>query len=83
MDSRVGNVLPLAGHELPPQLARLIPSRFVTIELASALTGLTEGAIRMKIARGVWLEDRQFVRRDGRVMIDMKGYEQWAESGRA
>lgn len=65
------------------RLSRLTPSRFVTIELASVLTGLTEGAIRMKIARGVWLEDRQFVRRDGRVMIDMRGYELWAESGRA
>jgi hypothetical protein len=62
---------------------RIVPSRFVTIELASAMTGLSEGAIRMKIARGIWLEDRQFVRRDGRVMVDMKGYEQWAESGRA
>jgi hypothetical protein len=68
-----------------PDLAvlRLHPSRFVTIELAAALTGLTENAIRMKIHKGVWLENRQWVKRDGRVMIDMRGYETWAESGRA
>lgn len=57
-------------------------ARFVTIELAATLTGLTENAIRMKIHKGVWLEDRQWVKRDGRVLIDMRGYEQWAETGR-
>lgn len=61
---------------------QLSPSRFVTIELAATLTGLTENAIRMKIHKGVWVEDRQYVRRDGRVLIDMKGYEAWAESGK-
>jgi hypothetical protein len=66
----------------PGSVHVLRPSRFVTIELASVLTGLTEGAIRMKISKGVWLEDRQYVRRDGRVLIDMKGYEDWAENGR-
>ena len=54
-----------AVHGFPPALERLYPSRFVTIELASVLTGLTESAIRMKIHRGVWLEDRQWVKRDG------------------
>lgn len=62
---------------------RLVPSRFVTVALASTLTGFTEDAIRMKIHKGVWLNGRQWVKRDGRLMIDMKGYEQWAESGRA
>lgn len=61
----------------------LNPARFVTVELAAVLTGFTENAIRLKIARGVWLEQRQFVRRDGRVMIDLKGYERWAETGQA
>jgi hypothetical protein len=75
-------VLPLAANDAQGTI-RLAPSRFVTIELASLLTGLTEAAIRMKIHKGVWLENRQWVKRDGRVMIDMKGYEQWAETGRA
>lgn len=71
-------------HQLPMEVVRpmqLASARFVTIELASALTGLTEAAIRMKIHRGTWLEGRQWVKRDGRVMIDMLGYERWAESG--
>jgi hypothetical protein len=75
-----------AANEPGMSMARPIQTtaaRFVTIDLASALTGLTEGAIRMKIAKGVWLENRQYVRRDGRVLIDMRGYEQWAETGRA
>lgn len=65
----------------PPAPIQLAPARFVTIELAAILTGLTAGGIRTKIARGIWLEHRQYVRRDGRVLIDMKGYEQWAEAG--
>lgn len=69
--------------EQQARVFRVVPSRFVTIELASVLTGLTEGAIRMKISRGIWLENRQWVKRDGRVHIDMKGYEQWVETGAA
>lgn len=57
----------------------VVSSRFVTIELASVMTGFTPGAIRTKIAKGVWLEGRQWVKRDGRVLIDMRGYETWAE----
>lgn len=54
-------------------------ARFVTIELAATITGFTPGAIRTKIAKSVWLEGRQWVKRDGRVLIDMRGYEAWAE----
>jgi hypothetical protein len=61
-----------------PPTVQVVSSRFVTIELASAMTGFTPGAIRTKIAKSVWLEGRQWVKRDGRVLIDMKGYEQWA-----
>lgn len=57
---------------------QVVSSRFVTIELAAAMTGFTPGAIRTKIAKSVWIEGRQWVKRDGRVLIDMKGYEQWA-----
>jgi hypothetical protein len=77
----VGNV-----HQLPAEAAneagmalgrplQVATSRFVTIKLAAALTGLTVGAIEMKIAKGVWLEDKQYVRRDGRVLIDLLAYE--------
>jgi hypothetical protein len=66
----------------PATVIQVAPSRFVTIELAAHMTGLSPGAIRTKIAKAVWLEGREFVRRDGRVLIDMRGYERWAEQGR-
>lgn len=58
-------------------------SRFVTIELASAKTGLTVPAIRAKIHKAEWAEGMHYVRRDGRIYIDMEGYERWVEKGRA
>lgn len=81
----MGNVHALPGDAANDSraLIRVAASRFVTIELASVLTGLSEAAIRMKIQRGIWLEERQWVKRDGRVMIDMEGYERWVETGTA
>jgi hypothetical protein len=60
---------------------QLRPSRFVTIQLFEVLTGYTVNAVNTKISRGQWLENRQFVRRDGRVLMDMEGYEKWAATG--
>lgn len=57
------------------------PSRYVTIRLAAQLIGLTVRAIESKIARGMWIEGRQFRRQDGNIYIDMKGVEQWVERG--
>lgn len=65
--------------QAPAVPVQIVSSRYVTIELAALMTGFTPGAIRTKIAKSVWLEGRQWVKRDGRVLIDMKGYEQWAE----
>jgi len=57
------------------------PARFVTIPLAESLTGYTTGAIETKIARGVWVEGREWRRTsDGRILIDMRGYERWVEN---
>lgn len=67
----------------PGRPVQVVPGRFVTIKMFSALTGITESAVRMKMHRGVWLEGRQYVRRDGGVLIDMEGYERWAETGTA
>ena len=58
-------------------------SRFVTVELAAKMTGLTQSAIRTKIGKGIWVEGWQFIRRQGTVFIDMKGYEQWVAAGKA
>lgn len=70
----------LQDTKAPPPL-QVAPSRFVTIELAAAITGLSPGAIRTKIGKGIWLEGRQYVRREGRVFVDLKGYEAWVSRG--
>lgn len=63
--------------EAPPPV-HVAASRFVTIELASTLTGFTPDAIRTKIKRGVWLDGREYVHApDNRVLIDLAGYERW------
>jgi hypothetical protein len=53
---------------------------YVVIEKASELTGYTRRAIEEKIAKGIWLEGREWVHApDGRRLISMKGFEQWVE----
>jgi hypothetical protein len=57
------------------------PARYVTIAQASHLTGYTVEAIETKIARGVWVEGREWKRApDNRVLVDMRGYERWVEN---
>lgn len=61
--------------------AHVAPARFVTVELAATITGLSEGAVRKRIERGLWLEGREWKRApDGRVWIDMRGVERWIET---
>lgn len=51
---------------------------FVTIRRFSELSGYSEGAIRTKISRGIWLEDCVWARApDGRQLISIQGYEKW------
>lgn len=53
-------------------------ARFVTVELFSAMTGLSPGAVHKRIERGVYLEGKQLRRApDGRIWMDTKGHEQW------
>ncbi|WP_202842097.1 excisionase [Luteimonas saliphila] len=53
-------------------------TRFVTIKRFGELTGYSEEAARQKMKRGDWLEGREFRKApDGRVLMDMEGYEQW------
>lgn len=60
-----------------PAAVKVAPARFVTIDLAATLSGLTEKAIRRKIEEGVWAEGKHYRRRDNRVFIDMIEYEKW------
>jgi len=61
-----------------------VTARYLTIAKFSAESGYSAKAIEIKIARGVWLEGRQFRRApDGRILIDTQGYERWVEGQRA
>jgi hypothetical protein len=54
------------------------PAPCVTIELAAAITGLTEKAIRRKIEDGKWVEGREFARApDGGIFVLMDGFRKW------
>lgn len=54
-------------------------AKYVTIKKFEELTGYSEKAVRMKIEEGVFMQGRQWHKApDGRVLIDMEGYESWA-----
>jgi hypothetical protein len=57
--------------------------RYLTIRKFAAESGYTEAAIRAKISGGVWLLNAEWRRApDGRVLIDVEGYEAWVERGK-
>lgn len=57
--------------------------RYLTIRKFSSESGYTEAAVRAKIADGTWLKDYVWRKApDGRVLIDVIGYEAWVEMGR-
>lgn len=60
----------------------LTPVRYVTIKRAAEMTGYSQAAIRHKIERGDWREGKEYVRApDGRILVNLKGYEAWAAGG--
>lgn len=62
---------------------KVVPARFVTIGLAAVVTGLTAKAIERKIERGDWAEGRQYRKAsDGRIYVDIEGYEKWVAGER-
>ena len=62
------------------EVATIASARYVTVELAATIHGLTPGAIRKRIERGQWLEGREWRRGpDERIWIDTKGIERWIE----
>lgn len=55
---------------------------YKTIRQFSKESGYTEAAIRDKIQKGIWLEDRVFKRApDGRILISVNGFYEWVENG--
>jgi len=56
--------------------------RYLTVRKFSIESGYTEAAIRSKIADGTWLKDYVWRKApDGRILIDVDGYEAWVELG--
>jgi hypothetical protein len=59
----------------------ITPPRYVLLPLANVLTGYTVKAIQRKIERGDWQEGKVWRRApDGRILIDLIGYERWVEN---
>lgn len=57
--------------------------RYLTVRKFSSESGYTEAAIRAKIADGTWDKDHVWRKApDGRVLIDVDGYEAWVEMGK-
>ena len=68
---------------MPDAQCKVAPANYVTIALASTVTGLSEKAIRRKIEEGKWIEGREYRRSpDGGIFISLPGVERWIE-GRA
>ena len=57
------------------------PARYCTIKGAAAAMGLSEGSLRKRLERGIWLENKHWRKSpDGRIWIDMRAVEAWIES---
>jgi hypothetical protein len=76
------NVMSEDGMDIEPSRPVVIaPARYVLLPLANELTGYTVKAIQCKIHRGEWQEGKVWRRApDGRILIDIAGYERWVES---
>lgn len=54
--------------------------KWVLMPVFCALTGYTKEAVRKKVARGQWIEGRQYRRApDGHIIMNMEAYYQWVE----
>lgn len=56
--------------------------RYVTIKKFCELTGYTPTAVYKKKSDGTWCEGKVWRRApDGRILVDLAGFELWVESG--
>jgi hypothetical protein len=59
-------------------------ARYVLLPLANLLTGYSIKAMERKIERGDWEEGKVWRRApDGRILVDVLGYQRWVEGPRA
>ena len=58
----------------------LVSARYVRTNVFQAITGYSANAVEKKVQSGAWREGREYRRApDGHLLIDMQGYERWAE----
>ncbi len=58
--------------------------RYLTIRKFSSESGYSEAAVRSKIQGDVWLKGQVWCHApDGRVLIDVEGYEVWVQRGKS
>lgn len=66
---------------IPQPIYMVGPARFMTVDAFSAISGYTGAAIRSKKAEGIWREGKEYViAPDGRILIDVEGYNKWVQS---
>ena len=69
-------------HIEPIKPVVITPARYVLLPVATTMTGYSVKAIQCKIARGDWQEGKVWRRApDGRIVIDIAGFEKWIENG--
>jgi hypothetical protein len=78
--SRVNGVRSLMIDQESQGPAVLAPARYVLLPLANLITGYSVKAMQRKIERGDWQEGKVWRRApDGRILIDITGYQKWVE----
>jgi len=76
------NLDSVRAHPAEPTV--LSTARYVLLPLANLLTGYSVKAMERKIERGDWQEGKVWRRApDGRILIDVLGYQRWVEGPRA
>ena len=76
--------LEIARHGSPEVPIVVATARYVLLPLANLLTGYSVKAMERKIERGDWQEGKVWKRApDGRIVIDVLGYQRWVEGTRA
>lgn len=74
---RVARAPKVAGRA--PEELVVFAARYVTLDRFEALSGYTPDAVHAKIKRRAWLLGREFIKApDGRILVDLLGYGQWA-----
>lgn len=57
------------------------PVRHVKLSKFEELTGYTANSVHQKIKTGAWAEGREYIKApDGRVLVDLERYDEWARS---